>query len=139
MWSFADFDELFRVVQLKLHLRLKVYICFLKEFILKIKRNPSKKQHLKYFNFRSKIHWTTLLDADSFKSTLAGFLGFLKFRLPCGFRFKNCAHSNLNGLNTADETVDRKRRIWWRGILDQSGERATLDTAEMMIRLKKEK
>ena len=54
------------------------------------------------------------------------------------FRFKNCAHSNLNGLNTADETVDRKRRIWWRGILDQSGERAALDTSEMMIRLKKE-
>ena len=56
----------------------------------------------------------------------------------CRVRFKNCAHSNLNGLNTADETVDSKRRIWWRGILDRSGERAALDTAEMMIRLKEQ-
>ena len=54
------------------------------------------------------------------------------------FRFKNCAHSNLNGLNTANETVDGKRRIWWRGILDQSGERTALESAEMMIRMKEE-
>ena len=53
------------------------------------------------------------------------------------FRFKNCAHSNLNGLNTADDDVDSKRRIWWRGILDAAGQKAALRTAEMMIRLKK--
>ena len=54
--------------------------------------------------------------------------------MGCLVRFKNCAHSNLNGLNTADERVERKKRIWWKGIFDESGALAALDTAEMMIR-----
>ena len=58
--------------------------------------------------------------------------------MRCRSRFKNCAHSNLNGLNTADDDVDSKRRIWWRGILDAAaGRRAALQTAEMVIRWKK--
>ena len=63
---------------------------------------------------------------------------FCIFHLRCPSRFKNCAHSNLNGLNTAGDAVDSKKRIWWRGIIDASGQRAALKTAEMMIRLKEE-
>ena len=51
----------------------------------------------------------------------------------CLVRFKNCAHSNLNGLNTAD-TAENKKQIWWKGIFDEAGALAALDTAEMMIR-----